>query len=68
MARNPDSLPTVRGIPVIPITWDPNSITRIIIIWWIVVPGIDWWRGNKENGWTNKYAKVGMEPRMYMPG
>jgi len=66
MARNPNPLPTVRGLAVIPITWDPDSITRIIIIIrWIVITGIDRRRGKKENWRTNKYPK--MASRMSTP-
>jgi hypothetical protein len=68
VAWNPYSFPTVRGLPVIPITWDPYSITRIIIIWWIVVTVIDRWRSEVNNGWTKKYSKMGMATRMSTPG
>jgi len=60
VAWDPNFSPTIRGLSVTPITWDPNSITRIIIIWWIVVTRIDRWRGNIKNGWTKKYSEMGM--------
>ena len=45
VARNPDLFPTVGSISISPISRNPNSITWVVITWWIGVTGIDRGRG-----------------------
>jgi hypothetical protein len=73
IARNPDFLPTVGTLPLLPVARDPNSI-RLIIIGGVmvgrrIVPSIDDGRGTyPDRRRSNKNPKMAMAARMSTPG
>jgi len=77
VTRNPNSLPAIRGPPIIPVSRNPNPVTAVVPIIVVIIRGIiitvtDKWRRRRDiyNRRPDKYPEVVvvMASRVSMPG